>query len=110
MAQTENDTYNNMENCNQSLNLNYSECNCCNILCLLNYFFQFATFLTGNREFFNQRAGYRTRGGSVSLDSGSQSVRSNPATVHFRQRAAQYIDRLSKVIILNLGLFGLFVL
>ncbi|KAL4238560.1 hypothetical protein ACF0H5_003267 [Mactra antiquata] len=72
------------------------ECVVSSLVSLVTATGKFATFLSGNKDFFNQRAGYRTRGGSISADTGNQSVRSNPATVNFRQKAAQYVSLLAK--------------
>ncbi|XP_053375955.1 protein phosphatase 1 regulatory subunit 21-like isoform X1 [Mercenaria mercenaria] len=72
------------------------ECVVSSLISLVTSTGKFSTFLSGNKEFFSQRAGYRTRGSSIGVDPGTQSVRSNPATVNFRQKAAQYIALLSK--------------
>ncbi|WAR19520.1 PPR21-like protein [Mya arenaria] len=72
------------------------ECVVSSLVSLVTSTGKFSTFLSGNREFFSQRAGYRTRGSSMSGDYANQSVRSNPAIVTFRQRAAHYISSLSR--------------
>ncbi|WAR29240.1 PPR21-like protein [Mya arenaria] len=72
------------------------ECVVSSLVSLVTSTGKFSTFLSGNREFFSQRAGYRTRGSSMSGDYVNQSVRSNPAIVTFRQRAAHYISSLSR--------------
>ena len=59
--------------------------------------FQFSTFMAGNLNFFEHRAGYRTRGSSIGADPMIDPVRSNPAIVQFRQKATHYIAALSKV-------------
>ena len=53
--------------------------------------------MSGNLSFFENRAGYRTRGSSIGADPTIDPVRSNPSIVQFRQKATQYIASLSKV-------------
>ena len=70
--------------------------------------FQFSTFMAGNLNFFEHRAGYRTRGSSIGADPMVDPVRSNPAIVQFRQKATHYIAALSKVHTTSLCLLGIF--
>ena len=56
-----------------------------------------SSFLSGNIDFFSQSGGYRTRGSSIGNDSTVEGPRSNPATVQFRQKAANYITLLTVV-------------
>ena len=60
---------------------------------------QIATFMTGNLEFFGQSAGYRTRGHSVGSE--GEGPRSHPAVNGFRQKAAQFLNRVNKVTLIT---------
>ena len=53
--------------------------------------------MSGNVDFFSQTGGYRTRGSSIGTDPNVEGPRSNPATVQFRQKAANYVAILTIV-------------
>ncbi|KAH3853404.1 protein phosphatase 1 regulatory subunit 21-like [Dreissena polymorpha] len=72
------------------------ECVVSSLISLVTSTNKLSTFLSGNQEFFKQRAGYRTRGSSVGTEHANHAIRSNPVVVNFRQRAAQYITSLTK--------------
>ncbi|KAJ8308525.1 hypothetical protein KUTeg_013399 [Tegillarca granosa] len=55
----------------------------------------FSAFMSGNLDFFNQTPGYKTRGSSIGTDPTVDGPRSNPATVYFRQKAAQFVSSLA---------------
>ncbi|GFN85612.1 protein phosphatase 1 regulatory subunit 21-like [Plakobranchus ocellatus] len=74
------------------------ECVVASLISLVTNTGKMATFLSGNLDFFTTPAGYRTRGGSTSLEGSANVPRSHPIVNSFRQKAAQYLSSIAKPI------------
>ncbi|XP_063418606.1 protein phosphatase 1 regulatory subunit 21-like [Mytilus trossulus] len=71
------------------------ECVVSSLISLVTCTSKLSSFLSGNIDFFGQTGGYRTRGSSIGNDPMMEGPRSNPATVQFRQKAANYLGLLT---------------
>lgn len=71
------------------------ECIVSSLISLVTCTGKFSAFMSGNLDFFNQTPGYKTRGSSIGTDPTVDGPRSNPATVYFRQKAAQFVSSLA---------------
>ncbi|XP_052106743.1 protein phosphatase 1 regulatory subunit 21-like [Mytilus californianus] len=71
------------------------ECVVSSLISLVTCTSKLSSFLSGNIDFFSQTGGYRTRGSSIGNDPTMEGPRSNPATVQFRQKAANYLALLT---------------
>ncbi|XP_076100562.1 protein phosphatase 1 regulatory subunit 21-like [Mytilus galloprovincialis] len=71
------------------------ECVVSSLISLVTCTSKLSSFLSGNIDFFSQTGGYRTRGSSIGNDPTMEGPRSNPATVQFRQKSANYLGLLT---------------
>ncbi|XP_074653061.1 protein phosphatase 1 regulatory subunit 21-like [Tubulanus polymorphus] len=72
------------------------ECVVSSLVSLVTTTGRFSTFLESNLDFFSTMAGYRTRGSSISTNESEEGPKSNPVVSLFRQRAANYIQLISR--------------
>ncbi|KAK3093160.1 hypothetical protein FSP39_012055 [Pinctada imbricata] len=71
------------------------ECVVSSLISMVTCIGKLSTFLSGNIDFFNQPAGYRTRGSSIGIDDQDNGPKSNPSIVLFRQKASSYLGSLA---------------
>ncbi|XP_064599865.1 protein phosphatase 1 regulatory subunit 21-like [Liolophura sinensis] len=71
------------------------ECIVSSLVTLVTTTGKFSAFLTGNQDFFEEPAGYRTRGSSV-VGGLNDINQSNPIVATFRQQSAAYLSSLTR--------------